>query len=81
MALAGAFKAKQKNGRTYYRSSITYRNKHISLGSYDTEEAAHAAYKVAKDIISNKSIIIDAYRMDTPLDFDKFITIINFFIC
>ncbi len=78
MALAGAFKAQQKNGKVYYRSSITYRNKHISLGSYDTEEAAHAAYKVAKDLISNKDITIDAYRTDTPLDFDKFVTIINF---
>ncbi len=78
MALAGAFKATLKNGKTYYRSSVTYKNKHISLGSYDTEEKAHAAYKVAKDLISNKAITIDAYRMDTPLDFDKFVTIINF---
>ena len=54
MALAGAFKAQLKNGNYYYRSSITYKNKHISLGSYDTEEKAHAAYKVAKDIIAGK---------------------------
>ena len=78
MALAGAFEARQKNGKVYYRSSVTYRNKHISLGSYDTEEMAHAAYKVAKDIISNEDITIDAYRTDTPLDFDKFVTLINF---
>lgn len=78
MALAGAFKAQLKNGNYYYRSSITYKNKHISLGSYDTEEKAHAAYKVAKDIISSNSITIDAYRTDTPLDFDKFVTVINF---
>lgn len=78
MALAGAFEAKLKNGKTYYRSSITYKNKHISLGSYPTEEAAHTAYKVAKDLISNKALTIDAYRMDTPLDFDKYVTILNF---
>lgn len=78
MALAGAFKAQQKNGKYYYRSSVTYRNKHISLGSYDTEERANAAYNVAKDIISNKDITIDAYRTDTALDFDKFVTLINF---
>ena len=60
------------------KETITYKNKHISLGSYDTEERAHAAYKVAKDIISNKSITIDAYRTDIPLDFDKFVTVINF---
>ena len=56
MSLAGAFKAQLKNGNSYYRSSVTYRNKHISLGSYDTEKAAHEAYLVAKDIIANKDI-------------------------
>ena len=78
MALAGAFKAQLKNGKYYYRSSVTYRNKHISLGSYDTEDKAHNAYRVAKEIISNNSITIDAYRTDTALDFDKFVTLINF---
>lgn len=78
MALAGAFKAQMKNGTTYYRSSITYKNKHISLGSYSTEEAANAAYLVAKNLINNKDLTIDSYRTDTPLDFDKYITIINF---
>ena len=78
MALAGAFKAKMKDGTVYYRSSITYRNKHISLGSYNTEEKASAAYQVAKNLISNKSLTIDSYRTDTPLDFDKYVTIINF---
>ena len=73
MALAGAFKAQLKNGKYYYRSSVTYRNKHISLGSYDTEDKAHNAYRVAKEIISNNSITIDAYRTDTALDFDKFV--------
>ena len=73
MALAGAFKAQLKNGKYYYRSSVTYKNKHISLGSYDTEDQAHNAYRVAKEIIRNKSITIDAYRTDTALDFDKFV--------
>lgn len=78
MALAGAFKATTKSGKVYYRSSITYRNKHISLGSYDTEEQASKAYYVAKNLIANKDLTIDAYRTDTPLDFDKYVTIINF---
>lgn len=78
MALAGAFKSKMKDGTVYYRSSITYKNKHISLGSYDSEVIANKAYLVAKNLISNKSLTIDSYRTDTPLDFDKFVTIINF---
>ena len=36
--LPGVFQAKKKNGSLYYRSSLTYRAKHISLGSYDTPE-------------------------------------------
>lgn len=78
MALAGAFKATTKSGKVYYRSSITYRNKHISLGSYDTEEQASKAYQVAKNLLTNNALTIDAYRTDTPLDFDKYVTIINF---
>ena len=78
MALQGAFEAKLKNGTTYYRSSITYKNKHISLGSYQTEAAAHTAYKTARELINNRDLTIDAYRTDTPLDFDKYVTILNF---
>lgn len=42
--LAGVYIAKKKDGTIYFRSSITYRNKHISLGSYETEQQAHEAY-------------------------------------
>ena len=78
MSLPGAFKSTLKSGETYYRSSVTYRNKHISLGSYKTEEAAHKAYLVARDLISNPDLTLDSYRTDTPLDFDKYVSIINF---
>ena len=44
MSLPGAFKAQKKDGTIYYRSSITYKNKHISLGSFKTEEEASGAY-------------------------------------
>lgn len=43
--LSGAFSAKTKDGTIYYRSSLTYKRKHISLGSFPTEEEAHLAYK------------------------------------
>lgn len=78
MPLAGAFRAIQKNGRVYYRSSFTYKNKHISLGSYLTEVEAHEAYLVAKELIRNPHLSIATYRDDTPIDFDKFVSIINF---
>ena len=52
MSLPGAFKAQKKDGTIYYRSSITYKNKHISLGSYDTEHNAHLAYMCANELLS-----------------------------
>lgn len=45
--LAGVTKAVKKNGTLYYRSSITIHSKHISLGSYSSEETAGRAYKEA----------------------------------
>ncbi|HHV11203.1 MAG TPA: hypothetical protein GXX75_13100 [Clostridiales bacterium] len=53
--LPGVFLAKKKNGTTYYRASITYRGKHISLGSYPEEGLAHQAYLLAADILSGSS--------------------------
>jgi hypothetical protein len=32
-----------------FRAHITIDNKKVSLGSYDTEEEAHAAYKAAAE--------------------------------
>lgn len=49
--LTGVFETKKKNGQTYYRSSITYKGRHISLGSFDFSEAAHLAYQEADRIL------------------------------
>ena len=34
----GIYTAKRKDGSTYFRASATHLKKHISLGSYETEE-------------------------------------------
>ena len=78
MSLPGSFQAKKKDGTIYYRSSITYKNKHISLGSFSTEEEAHAAYVQAGDVISDKNLTIDSYAKDSTLSFDKWVILINF---
>ena len=36
--LPGVYQAKKKDNTIYFRSSITYSGKHISLGSFDTEK-------------------------------------------
>ena len=52
--LPGVTKAKKKDGSVYYRSSMTIQSKHISLGSFDTEEKASQAYTEAVDIVRGK---------------------------
>lgn len=77
MSEAGVFEARKKNGEVYFRSSITYRGKHISLGSYKTEEIAGRAYSYARSLIKS-TIGIDDYPEDCPLTFEKFVVLINF---
>ena len=50
----GVYKAVRKDGTLYYRASFTYKNKHISLGSFEDEESAHRAYLEAGYIVSRE---------------------------
>lgn len=74
----GVTQAKKKNGDIYYRSSITIKNKHVSLGSFDKPEAASKAYKEACEIVKEKKYDIDTYSDKFALDFDKFVVLMNY---
>ena len=75
----GVYQTCKKDGTIYYRSSLTYKNKHISLGSFDTEKEAHTAYKEAYDILFSKITLNRLLRHHFKvLTFDKAITLINF---
>lgn len=79
--LSGVYLAKKKNGETYYRSSITYQQKHISLGSYKTEEEAHKAYLEASKLVNREGddpITLEEYSKDFILPFEKWVVLINF---
>lgn len=76
--LTGVYTAKRKNGDIYYRASLTYRAKHISLGSYDNMETAHAAYLSAEHILANPETGINDYGENSPLLFEKWVSLINF---
>lgn len=76
--LQGVYEAKKKNGTIYFRSNITYKSKHISLGSYDTEENAHQAYRIATHILEDTASIEDSYYLTYGLPFEKIVTLINF---
>lgn len=74
----GVFLAKKKDGTIYFRSSITYKNKHISLGSYDTEEQAHQTYNEASMLLSSTLTLEDVIHATLHLPFDKAITLLNY---
>ena len=75
----GVFLATKKDGSTYYRSSITYRKKHISLGSFDTPQKAHAAYLEARSLLCSESApSLDSYCKENVLSFEKWVVLINF---
>ncbi len=77
--LPGVSKATKKNGEVYYRSGITYHNKHISLGSFPSEQEAYAAYLEASRIFIDPKITIDRlYKYTFLLSFDKVICLLNF---
>lgn len=80
MTLAGVFLAAKKDGTKYFRSSFTYKSKHISLGSYETEQEAHEAYLEAQKIVGNSlEYTIENYRKVCKiLSFDKYVVLVNF---
>ncbi len=75
---AGVFPAVKKNGEAYFRASLTYRHKHISLGSFHTAPAAHAAYLEGCRILDTAGCGIASYLEDSPLSFEKWVCLINF---
>ncbi len=66
--LPGVYIAYKKNGTAYYRASVTYRNKHISLGSFHTEEDANLAYREAGRLLQGMPASMeDAFSLPTIL--------------
>ena len=74
----GVYIATHKDGSTYYRSSITYRNKHISLGSFATEVLASQAYFEASHLLSSQTSLVDARIKAPTIPFDKIVSLLNF---
>ena len=76
--LPGVYTAKRKNGAVYYRASLTYRNKHISLGSYDNARTAHQAYLQAGTLLEDASVTLGSYHTESALPFAKWVSLLNF---
>lgn len=83
MALPGVYSAIKKDGSTYYRASLTYSEKHISLGSFSSEIQAHHAYLSACSILSDskREAFLPDYvtyqNSNCILTFSKWIMLLN----
>lgn len=74
----GVFPASRKDGSTYFRSSLTCRGKHISLGSFSACEEAASAYQEGKRLLTDTALSIHDYTAASPLPFEKWVSLINF---
>lgn len=76
--LPGVYPAKKKDGTPYFRASLTHQGKHISLGSYETMQQAHLAYREARSLLQNAEIKIEDYSSHAhSLAFEKWVSLIN----
>lgn len=78
MIQKGVFKAVHKDGSIYYRSSITFRGKHISLGSFNNAAKAGRSYRSASLILNDGHIGIPDHNKHHELSFDKFVVLCNY---
>jgi hypothetical protein len=77
--MKGILPSAKKNGERYYRSSITYHKKHISLGGYPSAELAHQAYQTAQSLLAgNSTCSLSDYSSDSALPFEKWVILLNF---
>jgi hypothetical protein len=77
--LEGVLPSMKKNGERYYRSSVTYKGKHISLGGYAEASLAHQAYQIARKLLAADSgISLTDYSSDSVLPFEKWVILLNF---
>ncbi len=76
--LTGVYVATKKDGTIYYRSNITYQNKHISLGSYATEDLAADAYLNALRILRDTALTPESDYSGYVLSYQKIISLLNF---
>lgn len=74
----GVYKTQKNNGETYYRSSITIRGKHISLGSFASLNEAHVCYMEASNLLCRQESGINISIELKHLPFEKYVIICNY---
>ena len=80
--LPGVYLNKKKNGSPLYRASITHGGKHISLGSFPDEQAAHRAYLEASSLFATMQpaqMLLEHFRQEHQiLPFEKWVVLLNY---
>jgi len=76
--MKGVQRAYTKDKSLYYKASITYKNKHISLGSYSNENDAHKAYLEAYNIVFKNNYKLVDFCEDIKIPFEKWVILHNF---
>lgn len=75
---SGVYKARKNDKSLYYRVFLAYKNKSLSLGSFDNEKDAKDAYEDALMITSDAGITLRDYTDVSKLSFDKWVSLINY---
>ena len=73
----GVFSTVKKDGTPYFRASLTYKCKHISLGSFTTPEDAECAYREGNAILRDPAKTLSHYTTASPLSFEKWVSLVN----
>lgn len=77
--LTGVYKTTKKDGTTYYRAGINFKNKHISLGSSPSQQTAAEMYREAKNLLTDFSITLTDFSSHIhALSFEKAICLLNY---
>ena len=74
----GVTKSVKKDNSIYYRASITYRGKHISLGSFKSPQEATKAYECAGRILNCPEYTPEHMEPSKQLPFEKQVVLMNF---
>ncbi len=76
--LPGVYLSYKKDNTAYYRSSLTYKSKHISLGSFNTENEANMAYQDGFYLLHENIPLEKAIHYSKVLTFSKVISLVNY---
>lgn len=78
MCLKGVCPSQKKDGTPYFRASLTYRHKHISLGSFAEPETAHGAYLEGLKLLTRPDVDLLQYDENALLSYEKWVCLLNF---